>query len=160
MRTSAIPDAIDALVALAEANTDVGQVFDGVVIFDGPPPDDPSEQVYLCIGDTPDDDSPGVTGEQSFEALGGNSKNEAFTIYCTAISRSGDTNVKAERDRAFAVMGGLERLLRQGEPGSNARLGGVVQWAAIGGEENYTAIQTSKGALVEVGFTIACRARI
>ncbi|RKT49358.1 hypothetical protein [Saccharothrix australiensis] len=156
---SAIPAALDALVALCTAAAVPGGLLDGVAVIDGPPVDEPTEELVLYLGDTPDD-GPAVTAQQSFATFGDGAKDEAAAIYCTAISRSGDTDVKAERDRAFGIVAAVEQLLRPGRPGADPRLGGAVQWSDVGGEETYTPVQTDKGCLVEVGFTVLFRARI
>ncbi|NUT53684.1 MAG: hypothetical protein HOV94_41305 [Saccharothrix sp.] len=160
MVASAIPAAIDALIELCQGATGTGGVLEGVQVIDGPPVDEPTEQLLLYIGDVPDDESPGVTGAQNWVNLGGSDADEAFTIYCTAVARSGDTDVKSERDRAFGIYDGVAQLLRIGAAGADPRLGGSVLWARTGGEESYTPIQTDKGLLVEVGFHVVCQARI
>ncbi|ROP36285.1 hypothetical protein [Saccharothrix texasensis] len=160
MVASRIPAALDALVALCQGATATGGVLAGVQVVDGPPVVEPTEQLVLYIGDTPDDDSPGAVGAQNWVNLGGSDADEAFTIYCTALARSGDTGIKAKRDRAFGIYDGVAQLLRLGAPGADPRLGGSVLWARTGGEESYLPMQTDKGALVEVGFHVVCQARI
>lgn len=160
MSISAIHPAIDGLVALCTTAAEPGGTLAGVVVFDGPPVGTPSERRLLYIGDTPDDDSPAASGGQQFVNLGANRKDEVFSIYCTAQARSGSTAVRPMRVLAFEIVGAVENLLRQGQPGADPRLGGAVQWAALGTDISYTPLQLAKGCLVEVGFTVECRARI
>jgi hypothetical protein len=160
MSTSAIHPAIDGLVALCTSATARGGSLYGVTILDGPPPKTPPARRMLCIGDTPDDDSAAAAGTQEFRNLGANRKDEVFSIYCTAIARSGSTAVRPLRVLAFETVAAVENLLRQGQPDADPRLGGVVQWAALGGDVRYTPTQLEKGCWVEVGFSVECRARI
>lgn len=162
MLTSRIPAAIDGLLALCTGQTGPGGLLDGVAVFDGPPVKGATAgaELLLYIADTPDGDGPGTTGNQDFAALGRGGRDETFSIYCTAAARSGDTDIRTERNRAFALVAAVETLLRPHEPGADATLGGAVLWSSVGGEESYTPIQDDDGAYVEVGFNIVCRARI
>lgn len=160
MGTSVIAAALDGLLELCRNAAVEGGTLAGVVVVDGPPVGEPSDPLLLFIGDTPDDESPGVIGTQEFASLGGNAKDETFSIYCTAVSRSGDTVIKAERDLAFGIVAAVEQLLRQGVAGADPRLGGAVLWSGVGGDVQYTPLQLTKGAYVEVGFNVVCRARI
>jgi hypothetical protein len=160
MGTSAIPAALDGLLELSRNAAVVGGTLDGVIVFDGPPVGEGSDELELYIGDDPDDETAGISGTQDFASLGGNAKDETFSIYCTAVSRSGDTDMRAERARAFATLAAVEQLLRQGVPGADPRLGGAVLWSGVGGDIRCTQLQTTKGAYVEVGFNVVCRARI
>lgn len=160
MSTSAIPAAIDGLLALCTGATARGGSLAGVTILDGPPPKTPTVPRLLCIGDVPDDDGPAATAIQEFLNVGANRKDETFSIFCTVVARSGSTAVKPMRDQAFAIVGAVENLLRQGQPGADPRLGGVVKWAALAGDFRYTPIQLDGGLWVEVGFSVECRARI
>lgn len=159
MDTSAIPAAIDGLVALCTGQVAPGGLLERVIVFDGPPFTKPSEQQLLFIGDTPDDLS-SVSGTQDFAHIGARQRDEDFSIYCTAVSRSGGTDMKVERDRAFRMKGAVEKLLRPGFPGADITLGGAVMWAHVSGEITLSQITDPNGAMARLGFHVVCRARL
>lgn len=164
MATSAIPDALDGLLALCNANTGTGESLEGVTVYDGPPIENPSEELSLYIGHDEErgraaGDIYGVEGTQEFMAMGGDRK-EAFAIRCAASARSGDTNIKVERDRAFAVMGAVENLIRLHVSGSDITLGGSVLVSSISGDIKLMQLQTVNGAFAKVTFYVQCLARI
>lgn len=164
MATSAIPDALDGLVALCTAATGTGQPLDGVTVYDGPPLESPSEELSLYIGHDEErgraaGDIYGAEGTQEFMAMGGDRK-ETFAIRCAASARSGDTVIKTERDRAFGVMAAVENLIRLHVTGSDITLGGSVLVSSIGGDIKLMQLQTANGAFAKVTFFVQCLARI
>lgn len=158
--SSSIPRAIDGLVALCEAQTGTGGLLDGVTVVDGPSVTTPSEQLLLYIGDTPVTGGAGAFGSQDFVTLPARERDEAYSIYCTAYSRSGDTAIKTERDRAFAIMAVVEKLVRPGFAGSDITLGGAVQWCSVSGRITYFPGQSSSGAVVRLTWEVVCRERL
>ncbi|TCO47302.1 hypothetical protein [Actinocrispum wychmicini] len=156
---SRIPAAIDGLVALCTTATAPAEPLHGVHVYDGPPVTDLSDPLMLFLGDTPDT-LESVTGTQTFAELGGASRDETFSISCTAVARSGDTDMKARRDAAHAIMAAVERLLRPGEPGADITLGGAVLWAQVGGDIVLSQLQYAKGSLARLRFAVTCRARL
>ncbi|TCO54142.1 hypothetical protein [Actinocrispum wychmicini] len=151
---SRIPAAIDGLVALCTTAAAPAEPLHGVHVYDGPPVTDLSDPLMLFLGDTPDT-LESVTGTQTFAELGGGHRDETFAISCTAVARAGDTDMKARRDSAHAIMAAVERLLRPGEPGADITLGGAVLWAQVSGD-----IALSKGSLAKLTFAVTCRARL
>lgn len=158
--TSSIPRAIDGLVAMCQAVTGTGGLLDGVTIVDGPAVTQPSEQVLLYIGDSPISGGAGAFGTQDFITLPARERDESYSIYCTAYSRSGDTLIKPERDRAFAVMAAVEKLVRPGYSGSDITLGGAVSWCSVSGRIMYAPGQSQSGAVVRLTFEVVCRERL
>jgi hypothetical protein len=159
MGTSAIPAALDGLITLCRAQAVPGGALDKVIVFDGPPLGDPSDQLMLFLGDTPEDEQ-SVTGQQQFAQLGGSARDERISIYCTAVARSGDTDMRAERQRVFAILGAVENLLRPGLPGADPTLGGAALYSQLATDLVLSQFRTSGGALAKLGFTVEARARI
>lgn len=158
--SSSIPRAIDGLVAMCRDAAVPSGLLDGVTIEDGPSVGDPSDQLLLYVADTPTAGAVGALGTQAFASMPGRERDETYSIYCTAYSRSGDTALKPERDRAFAIMAAVEKLLRPGFVGSDLTLGGAVVWCSVSGRIAYTPGQSESGAIVRLDFEIACRARL
>lgn len=161
MAPSAIPGAITGLYNLCNAQTASGSLV-GVKVTDGPPVEDPSEERYLYIGHNEDPNGQSVfsaQGSQDWQTMGG-PREERFDIVCCVISRSGTTDIKTERDRAYAVMGIVENLIRINVVGSDTTLGGAVLVSHIAGSENLLQLQTKNGAYVKVAFHVECIARI
>lgn len=158
---SAIPRAIDGLVAMCNARAVTGGTLDGVEIYDGYPVTMPSGEMYLEIATTPDTgNAPAVDGTQDFASIPGREKDEQFNIYCAAYARSGDTDLKVERDRAFSIMRAVEAMVRPREPGSDHTLGGAVRWCQVSGRINYTPLQAQEGCAVRVEFEVMCVERL
>lgn len=158
---SAIPRAIDGLVAMCNAQAVVGGTLDGVEIYDGYPITLPSGETYLEIATTPDaGNGPAVDGTQDFVSIPGREKDEQFNIYCAAYSRSGNNDVKIERDRAFAIVRAVEAMVRPREPGSDVTLGGAVRWCNVSGRIAYSPLQAQEGCAVRVEFEIVCHERL
>jgi hypothetical protein len=158
--TSAIPRAIDGLVALCQAQTSTGGLLDGVTIVDGPSLGQPYEELLLYIADSPVTGAAGALGTQEFVTMPARERDESFSIYCTAYSRTGATMIKPQRDRAFATMAAVESLVRPGYPGSDITLGGAVSWCSVSGRIAYTPAQSENGAVVRLAFEVVCRERL
>lgn len=162
MVTSRIPNAIDGLLALCNAQTGTGGLLEGVIVFDGPPIEEPGEQRHLYIGyneERSDVDIYSVEGEQDWQTMGG-PREETFSILCAAVARSGDVTLKTERDRVFSVVSGVERLIRVNESGADSTLGGAVLVGHIAGAIKLLQLQTVNGAYAKVSFHVQCIARL
>lgn len=158
MAGSSIPAAIDALVTAVKASA----TFTGVKVFDGPrvTTEDLVNKDRLYIGDSVDDE-PAVDGEEFSPHADMISRDEAYSIVVTAEAWSGDQDMKARRDRAFALKNGVETILRPTVPGGpEPTLGGVVMWAEVAGGVKLIQRQTTNGAVASVTFHVQCRARI
>lgn len=163
MATSRIPAAIDGLLALCNAAAVVDGALEDVAVYDGPPIQDPSAEQQLYIGhDEVRSDSSDVyaaEGTQVFQTMGG-ARQETFAILCAAVSRTGDTDMKSQRDRAYSIVGAVENLIRLNEPGSDITLGGAVLMSNISGDMKLQQIQTTTGAYVKVSFHVQCLVRM
>jgi hypothetical protein len=153
--TSRVPSAVDALISLCRA----AFAPEAVRVVDGPPGNDLTDTDMVFVGWQPEADF-AATLIQDFNATGARTRDESFTILCYAESRAGGTDIKARRDRAFALVAGVEQGLRATDVSPGApTLNGTVMWAHLT-TGNLRQYQSDSGALVGVEFAIACRARI
>lgn len=155
MATSSIPAAVAALVSACQA----APALSGVKIFDGPrvTDNDLVNPDRLYVGDSVDAE-PAVVGEQDFAQLGGQTRDETFSIVLTAEAWKGDPDMAARRSRAFAMMAAVENLLRP--PAGDMTLAGTVLWAHVAGGIAVDQTQSDRGSVCSVTFRVACRARI
>lgn len=161
MATSALFGAIDGLLSLCRAQTGSGGLLENVTIFDGPFVLDSefSNADVLVIGDTPDED-PTATSQQDFGPYGRGARDEQIQIVCTAESYGGEPDMKPRRDSVKAIVAAVEKLVRQNTvPTSDPSLGGSVLWCRIT-DQRLRQLQTDRGAVAEMTFTVAARARL
>lgn len=104
---SALPEFIDKLVAVFDAAV-------AVEVYDGPPVTDANKQAYVAVGwdgvDVDGGDAADV--DQGLAYLGSLTKDETATVNCVAVSWSGSTSWKAERDLAFGYLSACDQALR------------------------------------------------
>jgi hypothetical protein len=154
--TSRIPATIDALLAVVgpAAGEDVN-------VVDGPPlswdatelaQDAVSETSYLFVGAIPDSDV-AADGTQDFNAAGAVSRDERFTINCTAFVWSGDQTIKTVRDAAFGLVAVVEQAIRD-----DPSLGGAVLYSRMSGVIGAAQTQDEQGCNCTVMFTVDARA--
>ncbi len=160
MATSAIPTAIDWLVDTFRAATTLGQADPPVLVLDGPEVVDLSSPRVLWVGvDDPDPEggSEGGSSTQDWAGLGAMRKNELLTVPCTGRAWLGDSDVRAARAAAFAILAGAEEVVR-----ANASLGGtvLVTLSGITDIRLRQAVNPKVGAIADVAFNIAAKARI
>jgi len=149
---SAVPAAIDALVALFAATLGAERVFDG------PGARDTGEGSYVFVGvGDPDDDGydDSASGDQSWAWLGHVQRDETFSVHCCVIAWNGDGDQKAARDEAFAIVGKVTDAL-QADP----TLGGVLLYAPGVKSYGLRQIQDGSGAATKLPFDVECRARL
>lgn len=143
--TSSLPAVIDALLvtwraALAGAG-DATEVFDGPIGANTPAGGD-----VVVVGVEPP--TAAAEGQQEPHGLG-NRLQEDFTVHCRVSSLSGDTDMKARRDRAYAILAILTAVLK-----TNPTLGGVCDRVFLGRELTLWQGQITDGAVAEVAFDI------
>ena len=153
---STIPAAIDGLLAAAAAA--IGAT---VSVVDGPPlqwnplklpdPGGPSASKVLLVGATPNGDS-SADGVEDFNAAGNVSRDERFSIHCTAWSGAAGGTAKNRRDDAFAVVAAVERALR-----TDGTLGGAVLYAGPVSVIRHQSRQTEGGPDCVVEFDVPVR---
>lgn len=138
---SAIPTAVDALVAEFTAG-----MLD-VQVIDGPPVVDVRGDV-VAVGAGLDQDFP--TETDSLETPAGlQAVRKSCTVSCRARSWSGNAAVKPQRDRTYELIARVRGLLR-----ANPTLGGAVIQARYAGD-TYRPWRTDQAQLVvDVAFRI------
>lgn len=154
MLTSRVPAAVDALLAILRAAPGLA----GVDIVDGPPSVNLTELRRIHVGWQPGADA-AVSLQQSFNAAGARTRDEAFEIACYAEARAGDKDMKARRDEVFALIGEVETALRASNTAPTApTLNGTVLWAELA-TGDLVQVQ-AEGSLAGLSFTVTCQARI
>lgn len=130
---SAVPTALDGLYTLAR------RVYPRAVqVLDGPPTVDVVGDV-IGIGISPTDPS----DVEAIEEIRGMAVvGESFTILSVARSWSGDNDVKAQRDRTYALLVPLKQALR-----ADPTLDGAVTRARFSGS-SYMPWRSEQGQLV------------
>jgi hypothetical protein len=150
MATSAFPAVVDALIALSAAAMPTVAVVEGIN-----PSRDPGSFLMVNVDAGDVDGAPSPRIEQSRATMSG-ARNEQGVVVCAAESWNGDGNPKAARDAAFAVVAGVENLLR-----STPTLGLSVVLKTEFGEDIYPRPgQGDFGAECFVIFSVAYLARI
>ena len=153
MATSAIPGAIDFLVATAKSLfTDPAiAVSDGW--FTGK-----SLQV-LMIGITRDD--PNTVIQATWAGLGANAQDESFDIPGVILCLGGDSSQKGTRDQAFAIYNSLVTAIL-----ANKTLGGALTPPGIAQITRGQLLQTPNaeeagdGRVAQIAFTVHCTSRL
>ncbi|MET4925466.1 hypothetical protein P3L51_24455 [Streptomyces sp. PSRA5] len=157
MKTSAVPGAIDALLSICRAAPALA--VDQVLIIDGPPVGDMSDQDIVAIGWNPGDE-PGADLTQDFAYAGARTRDEDFNVTGWIESWSGDGDVQPRRARAFELLGVIETAIRASGTNTTApTLGGAVQWAHLT-RGQLQQFNTDQGIRVGIAFTVTCRARL
>lgn len=157
METSKQPAMIDGFIALCQGIAVGGMA---VTIRDGPFIEPPSDELLLIVGDVPPTGGAAVEGTQEFVTFPGRERQESMDLYCSIIARAGDTDIKTQRDRAYAILAAIERLLRPREAGSDVTLGDAVDWCEITGRLAYMPAQTGTGAIVKLAFEVHSKVRL
>jgi hypothetical protein len=153
--TSAIPAAIEALVALwTTAFAD-----DPVTVVDGPPLNDQTGADYLYVGWQLGQDV-GAEMAQDFASAGARRRDETFDILCQVDCWTGDSDVPARRARAFDVLAAVEDSLRATSANPTApNLRNAVLWSHLT-QGLLVQRNTDQGVAVQIPFRVSCRARL
>lgn len=139
---SAVPVALDALVALFTRELAGKQIIDGL------PTQDVAGDV-VAVGLAPQEPA---DVESSEDPAGPRSVLETFDVLCLARSWSGNDGVKPQRDRTYALLGAAKAAVK-----SDPTLGGVVFDARFVGS-SYMPWRTENQLVVDVPFRIRVRA--
>lgn len=155
MPTSAVPDAIDALLQILQGPADATKVH----LVDGPPTTDATPGDLMFVGWTPDSDI-AVVQQQNFASAGARRRDEDFNISCYLESRSGSTDMQARRRRVYAIAALVENALRATDDEPTApTLRGAVLWAHLT-TGDLRQLQGPDTCTAGLTITIACRARL
>lgn len=153
MGTTPIPDVIDALVTLSAAALPSVKVYDGFGLSD-----DVGD--FLMVG-VEDPETQGFTTSasagQNWHDTGQDGKrDDTGDVTCCALSWNGNGNQKTARDAAFAIVAGVEGLVRE-----NSTLGlDDLLWAEIGQQIELHQAQDDAGAAAWVIFRVQYQALI
>ncbi|WP_060952396.1 hypothetical protein [Streptomyces hygroscopicus] len=154
MATSAVPAAVDALLAILRA----APALADVLVVDGPPSVNLTDRRVVYVGWQPGGEA-AVTLEQDFASAGARTMDETFEISGYAEVRSGDKDMADRRRAVFELVAAIETALRATDANPTApTLNGTVLWSHLT-TGNLAQIQ-SEGSLAGLAFVIACRARI
>ncbi|ARF75683.1 hypothetical protein B7C62_28075 [Kitasatospora albolonga] len=154
MATSAVPAAIDALLAILRAAPALG----GVRVIDGPPGVNFTEKDRIYIGWSPASEQ-AVEIQQRFASAGARLRDEDAAITCYIETRRGDKDMSLRRSRAFEMLAAVETALRAtGAAPAAPTLNGSVLWAELTAG-SLVQVQDN-GAMSGLVFTVAYRARI
>ncbi|MFD7093395.1 hypothetical protein [Streptomyces xanthophaeus] len=154
MATSAVPAAVDALLAILRAAPGLAKVQ----VVDGPPTVNLIGPDFLFVGFQPGADA-AVSLTQQFASAGARLRDEDIEIQGYIESKVGGTDMAGRRRRAFEILGEVESALRATDAAPTApTLNGTVQWAHLTAGDLFQ-IQ-SDGVTAGLNFTVRCRARI
>ncbi|MFJ2477118.1 hypothetical protein ACIOWI_29790 [Streptomyces sp. NPDC087659] len=155
MATSAVPRAIDALLAILRAAPDL----EGVDIIDGPPVSDMSTRELVAVGWQPESFE-GAAFVQDFASAGARNRDENLTITGWVDTWNGDRDMQVVRLRVFALLGVIEDAIRaSGSQPMAPTLNGTVQWAHLTSGVLQQA-NTEQGVRAGIAFTVSGHARI
>lgn len=166
MRTSAIHEAISAVVELLRAVPDL----DRVSVVDGPPFEWNPLRVpnltgdgrrFIFIGADPDgDDGESAAAVQNWAGTGlPRDKDENFTISCVGLVLDGGENVGQYRGECFAMISEVETvLLEHIDLSADSLTPGPVLYSGFAGVRNLKQFYTDQGTTISAQFDIACRA--
>lgn len=154
MPTSAVPAAVNALLAILQAAPALADAR----VVDGPPSTNLTDRMVLYVGWQPGADA-AVALEQDFASAGARTRDESFEISCYAEARSGDKDMTTQRGRVFDLVAAVETALRATDTDPTApTLNGTVLWAHLT-TGNLSQAQ-DQGTVAGLSFTVTCRARI
>lgn len=149
---SAIPAAIDALLAVARTAIDSHHVIDGP----GATPVDGTSYLYIGVTDGDDGETTAAQSTQAWAWLGHTQRDEELDIFCDARAWTGDqANMKGPRDAVFATLKAFTDAIE-----SDPSLDGSVIYATGVTSTALRQWQDSKGVAAALAFTVSCRARL
>lgn len=153
MASSRVPALIDALVAALQASVDLS----GVNIVDGPLVSNSAAAEWVFVGydGDPGGEGQATSTQQQWAGIGAKAKNEEISLTCAVLVRSGSTDVKPLRDRAYQIFAAAEAVVRA-DPALTLPPPTVCDIS----DHNFFAEQTAQGLQGRLPFTITCTTRI
>lgn len=122
------------------------------IVQDGPVPLNSAALEVLSVGDDGSDDGSSTEGRLLAEGMAVEPDREQFTVACLAAVLNGANNIQTARARAFEILSAASDELT-----TDITLGGIVLRANVQ-DVSLNQLQTGKGALAQVLFTVACDA--
>jgi hypothetical protein len=154
MAASAVPGAIDALIALIAATDPTLQVNDGWSIS-------PQPRMVL-VGVT--DQTPTTSLTHAWAGIGAQRQDESFDIPCVIWCASGDKTQKTVRDEAFAILDAIETALLATSTSRtlNGALTppGVAEIVTGAFDQTNTDDEAGEGRQARIYFTVRCTSRL
>lgn len=149
---SVVPSVLDYLVTTFAAAPTLGTATPPVAVYDGPVTTDDADMLVLWVGlEDPDAETGQLAADSMREWSGLAGQSEKIVIYCAAESWSGDTNISAERVRAYGIVAAVEALVRADTTG----FGGNAMIANPGvSEARLVQNNTTRGSQARVTFQI------
>ena len=146
------PDVIDALLLRFAASSDLGAAVPPVQVFDGPTVIDESSPEVLMVGwSGADGEESDAESTMSPDGLATTDR-EVCTVRCAISVLNGSTDMALPRARAYELLRFAGAALA-----ADRSLGGTVLRAMITSVA-YTPRQTTRGAQVDLVFTVECDA--
>ncbi|MGV4984515.1 hypothetical protein ACVB8X_13925 [Streptomyces sp. NRAIS4] len=151
--SSRVPQLIDALVAVLQAAAGL----DGVKVVDGPLVSDSAVSEFVFVGYDGDPEGEFMTAQttQQWAGLGAKAKNEDITLTGAILVQRGGIDVKACRDRTFAIFAAVEAAVR-----ADPSLGLGTPTVCSVSETSFHTEQTDRGVQGRMPFTLTCSTRI
>lgn len=151
-----LPDVIDALVSIFNANSLNAVVYDG----QGVSSDEP--QLYALVGvESPDGTSGAQSGDTDqtwayvgAQALGRRQRDEHVSVNCGIVSWDGGDDQKAVRDSAFALLDCLTDAIED-----DPTLGGIVLFVSEVSGVRLIQSASESGVSAVITFTVKAQAR-
>ncbi|MFD1656995.1 hypothetical protein ACFSL4_01775 [Streptomyces caeni] len=145
---STVPAAIDGLVAAFTT----AEGLAGVVVLDGPEVREPSAMEVVSVGYPGADDEFAVDGSVSADGMASSPDLERYSVQCAAAVLDGSGNVRAARQRVYALVAACGEAIAR-----DRTLGGAVLQATIG-STSLRQTQDSRGVTATVVFSVDCDA--
>ncbi|WP_183092907.1 hypothetical protein [Nocardioides stalactiti] len=154
MGTTVVYDLIDTLYERWTALLE-----DTVTVFDGDGLDDSGDNFLMVGWDDPDNDrGNSAEARQAWHGLGAQTREEEGTLTCLLICCDGGNDITTARAAAKQITDLIEADLR-----SDPSLGNVVtglQWVGYGTRSDLKQWLSDRGAVAQLVFEIAFKARI
>lgn len=151
-RGSAIPAAIDALIASLSA------ALPDVLVVDGMETSDDKAPMVLFVGlSDPDGTGPesAASSTQKWANLGRNTRDEKLTINLVAVAWNGDRKQKMARDDVFGMVDQIADLIQ-----TDPTLGGSVLVVTDVSNIDLRQVEDSAGIGAYLPLSITCTARL
>lgn len=156
MPTTVVFDLVDRLVEVfAESLPSSITVYDGYSLSE-----DDGDFLMVGVTDPNDLDSmDSVEAKQEWAGLGNRTRYESGFVRCVALTRDGDTDLRAARAACKAIVAAAEEVLRE-DPSLGGEVDGL-QWTGFGNNRvQLIQDQNEEGALALLVFEIHFQARI
>lgn len=151
--SSRVPQLTDAFLAVLTAAAGL----DGVKVVDGPLVSSTAANEFVFVGYDGDPSGEFQTAQttQQWAGIGAKAKNEDIVLTGAVLVQRGDTDVKAVRDRTFAIFAEVESAVR-----ADPALGLPPPTVCSISETSFHTEQTDRGVQGRMPFTLTCSTRI